>query len=40
MEGETELYGEKGRSQRYRMPGQFREIHRADIADILILPAY
>lgn len=39
MEEETEILGEHGRSQRCRMPGQFREVHKADIADILMLPA-
>lgn len=40
MEEETEIWGEHGRSQRCRMPGQFREVHKADIADILMLPAH
>ena len=40
MEEETEIYGEQGRSQRCRMPGQFIEVRKADIADILTLPAY
>jgi len=40
MEEQTEIYGEKGRSWKCRMPGQFRVLHKADTANILVLPTY
>lgn len=30
MKEETEIYGEQGRSQKCRMPGQFRAAYKAD----------
>lgn len=40
MEEETEIYGERERSQKCRMLGQLREVYKPDVADMLIQQAY